>query len=55
MEIGPGYPFAQLAKAFAARDQRRTDRWTDVLKGMAGGMLIPGSRTPCGCPSTRRS
>jgi hypothetical protein len=56
-EIGGGYAFGQLARAFdtarqhddpATRERalRRVDQWTSVLKGMASGRLRIGSRTP---------
>lgn len=55
--IGGGYPFGQLAQAFATalehenpetrqRALGRIDQWTAVLKGMASGKLSIGSRTP---------
>jgi hypothetical protein len=57
VEIGGGYPFGQLARAFVTalegsdEDTRRRalgriDQWTAVLKGMASGRLRIGSRTP---------
>src|SRR5688500_8712187 len=46
MQIGDGYPLAQLAKALDAGDQPRIDRWRAVLRGMASGALRIGSRTP---------
>jgi hypothetical protein len=55
--IGGGYPFGQLAQAFATalehddpetrqRALGRIDQWTAVLKGMASGKLSIGSRAP---------
>ncbi|HEV7707849.1 MAG TPA: hypothetical protein VGP16_06610 [Asanoa sp.] len=57
MTISPGYPAAQLAKAFGTalthedaptreRAERRAARWSAVLAGMASGRLSIGSRTP---------
>ncbi|MDA0180197.1 hypothetical protein OJ997_07820 [Solirubrobacter phytolaccae] len=37
---------AQLAKAIAAEDPGRTERWLSVLRGMASGTLKIGSRAP---------
>lgn len=46
MNIGDQYPLAQLAKALAANDHTRADRWRAVLRGMASGTIKVGSRTP---------
>lgn len=56
-QIGPGYPYGQLAKAFVSalthddpavrsRAERRAARWQSVLRGMASGKLRIGSRAP---------
>ncbi len=57
VRIGPGYPLGQLAKAFVTAAshedaetrrlaEERMRRWQRVLKGMASGRIIIGSRTP---------
>jgi hypothetical protein len=57
VQIGSGYPTGQLAKAFVTavthedpatrrRAERRAQRWSQVLAGMASGRLTIGSRTP---------
>ncbi|MFH8790264.1 hypothetical protein [Streptomyces roseoverticillatus] len=55
--VHAGYPVGQLARAFTTaathespdtrrRAEERIRRWRDVVAGMAGGRLTPGSRTP---------
>jgi hypothetical protein len=57
VRVGSAYPFAQLARAFAtaadhpdAETRRRAGgrvaQWNAVLRGMLGGTLKVGSRTP---------
>lgn len=57
LTANPGYAAAQLAKAIAGLAhapsgddnqlaKNRARKWTDVLKGMANGMLTIGSREP---------
>jgi hypothetical protein len=57
VQVGTGYPFAQLARAFVTamthedaatreRAESRMRRWRDVVEGVATGRLSIGSRTP---------
>jgi hypothetical protein len=49
LEIGPGYPFAQLMRALSRGGERAkalAERWFQVLRGLANGTLKVGSRTP---------
>src|SRR4051794_12372494 len=56
-EVNPGYASFQLAKALATqaahadtatRDRagKKAEKWVDVLRGIFGGWLTVGSRTP---------
>ena len=57
VQVGPGYAYAQLARAFVsalthedpdirARAEGRVARWQAVLRGIASGKLRIGSRAP---------